>query len=412
MSFILNQGQERVVRKAADWYFHGKDQVFEFSGGPGTGKSVVLNEIVNRIRRSDSRVRVAPMAYTGAATVVMRMKGMPEAKTIHSWIYKRIEEVVHDKYGNIVYDEYFHRPMRTFSFVPNTEGMNKIDLIVIDEGSMVPVYMRDELMKTGKKILVTGDIFQLPPVESKPGFLTDINKIDVLTEIMRQDFGSMIVQMSQNALRGMPFHLGYHENCLVIRQHELTNEMLYNANAIICGTNATRVAINNHFRKNILNISGPFPCVGEKLICKKNNWFLEAGGINLTNGMSGIIITQPDIRSYKNRMFRLSFNPVITGVPFMHILADYEYLVANEARQKEIRKGVPKHNDINLFDYGYAQTVHSAQGSQWRTGIYIRDRSGGSDITQLDYTAISRFSDSCIIVVRDEENYRPGRTLR
>ena len=63
----------------------------------------------------------------------------------------------------------------------------------------------------------------------------------------------------------------------------------------------------------------------KKIICKKNNWTLESGGVNLTNGMSGIVINEPDVRSYKDKLFTIDFNPLLTNSPFLNIEVDYEY---------------------------------------------------------------------------------------
>ena len=47
--FILNQDQSRIVSKAVNWFFNSSEQIFQFSGGPGTGKSVTLIAIVDAL---------------------------------------------------------------------------------------------------------------------------------------------------------------------------------------------------------------------------------------------------------------------------------------------------------------------------------------------------------------------------
>ena len=56
---------------------------------PGTGKSVVLNEIQCRLISQGiiQPSEVLAMAYTGQAAIVMRTKGFPNARSIHSSIY-------------------------------------------------------------------------------------------------------------------------------------------------------------------------------------------------------------------------------------------------------------------------------------------------------------------------------------
>ena len=194
MNVKLNKKQTEIVFKAVDWFFNSSEQVFQFSGGPGTGKSVVLNSIVDEIYKR-KRINIAPMAYTGAAS--MRMKGFPTAKTIHASLYECVDEEVRDEYGNVVKDRYFNVPLKRLTFRPNIEYMQYKDLIVIDEGGMVPMEMKKDLLDTGKKILVAGDIFQLPPISGTPAFLIT-GKVEVLTEIMRQAEGSSIVYLKEH----------------------------------------------------------------------------------------------------------------------------------------------------------------------------------------------------------------------
>ena len=60
---IFNEGQERIINEALDHIRNSSEQTYQFSGKAGTGKSVVLNEI---IRRSGyRRDQIAPMSYIG-----------------------------------------------------------------------------------------------------------------------------------------------------------------------------------------------------------------------------------------------------------------------------------------------------------------------------------------------------------
>lgn len=101
----LNPKQQEIVNRAVDWYYNSSEQVFQFAGNPGTGKSVVMNAIINAIGLPEESV--APMAYIGAAAINMRLKGMKNAKTIHSWIYETDEERVKDEDGKVVMNKYF-----------------------------------------------------------------------------------------------------------------------------------------------------------------------------------------------------------------------------------------------------------------------------------------------------------------
>jgi hypothetical protein len=59
----------------------------------------------------------------------------------------------------------------------------------------------------------------------------------------------------------------------------------------------------------------------------------------------------------------------------------------------------------NLFEYGYAQTVHLAQGSQWANGIYFEEFLSREINNRVHYTAVTRFSNRCIYVKQNRKYY-------
>ena len=217
----LTDEQEKVVQAAVHFYKNTSEQVFQFTGPPGTGKSVVLSEILRRLNLP--LTEVAPMAFTGAAAIVMRLKGLINAKTIHSWLYEAIESPLLDDNGQIIMDNYLNRPIMTLRFVP--KDLTGIRLIIFDEGWTVPMHMRKHIMEIGAKVIVAGDPDQLPPVADEPAFFTS-GKIYHLTQIMRQAAGSPIVYLANRAIKGLPIHTGLYGGVLVICQDELTDAML------------------------------------------------------------------------------------------------------------------------------------------------------------------------------------------
>ena len=190
MAINLTPKQEKIVNEAVNWYYNSPEQIFQFAGNPGTGKSVVMNAIIKAIGLPPEQV--APMAYIGAAAINMRLKGMKNAKTIHSWIYDKVEEPIIGENGKVVFNKYFNRPEVRLKFVP--KALPEIKLFAIDEGGTVPISMRADILRSGKKVLVAGDLDQLPPVSDNPAFLYD-GKVYKLTEIMRQAKDSAIVYL-------------------------------------------------------------------------------------------------------------------------------------------------------------------------------------------------------------------------
>lgn len=399
MSIQLTPKQQKIVDAAVNWYYNSSEQIFQFAGNPGTGKSVVMDAIIKAIGIPEERV--APMAYVGAAAINMRLKGMTNAKTIHSSIYETVEVPKTDKDGNIVMNKYFNRPEVIFKRIP--KDLPDIDLIAIDEGGMVPLNMKKDILSRGKKVLVAGDLDQLQPVADTPAFLVD-GRVHVLDEIMRQAKHSAIIYLCQRAKLGLPIHSGQYGNeVMVIEEADfniLADRILPTAGVVLCGRNETRERYTNHIRYNILGKHSKMPDCGEKLICRLNDWNVESGGINLTNGLTGRVLNQPDVSDFDGKCFRIDFLPDLNPVPFNDIPVDYEYFTTDFTKRKEMKN----FNYINGegFEFGYVQTVHVSQGSQWKTGVYFEEYMP-TDMNRLNYTALSRFSSKCIYVKKSRK---------
>ena len=70
-NIVLTDEQEKLINEAVKWYYNSSELVFQYEGFGGTGKSLVMHMIQERLGLTDEEV--APMAYTGAASIVMRL---------------------------------------------------------------------------------------------------------------------------------------------------------------------------------------------------------------------------------------------------------------------------------------------------------------------------------------------------
>ena len=391
---MLTEEQEYILNEAVKWW-NSSEQIFQYTGGPGTGKSYLLAHILEKI--GVSLDRIAPMAFTGQAAVVMRGYGLINAKTIHSWLYEPVSTYEMNEDGTYKLDPYFNKPIEKLSFVPR--DLENIDLFIIDEGSMVPKEMRDEINSRGKKIIVTGDLNQLPPVFGESAYLTT-GKIYRLTQIMRQEKNSPIVWMANQAIRGIPIETGRYGNSIVLYKDELTDNQILQSEIIICARNDTREMVNENYRKNLLKLNSLIPLAGERMICRKNNWSIESEGINLVNGLIGNVAKSPGIHNYDNKLntFKIDFKPIYTDGLFTDLECDYKYLNSNIKQRKFLKNARYSHGE--KLEYAYAITVHSSQGSQFNNGIYVEERFAPEIKNKLNYTAITRFKDR-IIYVKD-----------
>lgn len=405
MSIILNQGQENIVNQAVDWFYNSSSQVFEFQGEAGTGKSVVLNAIVNRLHLKPNEI--LPCAFTGQASIVMRLKGFPQARSIHSTFY-HVEQVPAEfEESDLIRSNpfmQFNIPKTVTKFVPIPVGYYpNVKLIVIDEGGMVLKRMLPHILKHGIKVLVAGDPGQLPPVGDDPAFLTGEN-IPELTELMRQQTGNPIIYLARRARRGLDIHCGVYGNkALVIEDKDLTNEMVLSVGNIICGTNKTRDMFNNTIRA-LKHIETPYPQYGERIICRNNNWNKEIDNIALANGLQGYCISPYNVSNMYDGKYRLDFLPDLLNHPFNGIEIDYKYINSPATVRNQMKNSM-KFKNGELFEYAHAITTHLSQGAEYPAAIFYEEFLGRDINDRLKYTGITRAKEYLIYVKKSKKYY-------
>ena len=167
------------------------------TGGPGTGKTTIINTVIELLKMRG--LKVVLTAPTGRAAKRMSQICNMDAKTIH----RLLGAGYADGDDNL-----------TFSI--DEENPLAQDVIIVDEMSMVDILLMQSLLravKKGKRLIMAGDINQLPSVG--PGnVLKDIIKSKIvkttyLTEIFRQAKKSMIVVNAHKIINGnMPISNG------------------------------------------------------------------------------------------------------------------------------------------------------------------------------------------------------------
>lgn len=149
--------------------------VFVITGGPGTGKTTIINAIIEAFESQDKKVLLA--APTGRAAKRMTETTQRESKTIHRLLEFQGENI----------------------FQKNSENPIKTDVLIIDEISMVDIVLMYRLLdavELGTHLILVGDADQLPSVG--PGsVLKDLLMCSWitssrLTEIYRQSEASLI----------------------------------------------------------------------------------------------------------------------------------------------------------------------------------------------------------------------------
>lgn len=182
-NIYLANAQKQAVRAAFE------NGIMVLTGGPGTGKTTTINAIIKLFRINGQKVVLA--APTGRAAKRMTETTGKEAKTIH-----RLLEMAFDVDDRLI-------------FTKNEEEPVDADVIIIDEASMVDIFLMDNLLKAisnKTRLILVGDADQLPSVGAG-NVLGDIISSGVitviaLTEIFRQAQKSDIIMNAHRINQG------------------------------------------------------------------------------------------------------------------------------------------------------------------------------------------------------------------
>jgi exodeoxyribonuclease V alpha subunit len=366
----LNEKQQMGVLAAL------QNKVTIITGGPGTGKTTLLKKLLSILDREKISYKVA--APTGRAA-------------------KRITE------GTGRYASTIHRLLEfdasTMRFVHNESNALKLDYLIVDEASMIDIFLALALIKAtplNAHILIIGDHDQLPSVG--PGnFLKDCIMSDKfatihLTEIFRQAQDSLIVVNAHRVNKGEfptpflphakkdfiyikesnPENIVSHIKKLLfieLKKHNLNPtqaQILVPMNRGAVGTHALNHHIQemlNPEKKPSINRMGVTYKEGDRIMQIRNNY-----DKHVFNGDLGIIET---IDPEEQQIF----------VNFSDHMVEYEF------------------SELDELVLAYATTIHKSQGSEYPAVIIPIFMQHFTLLQRnLIYTAITRAKKLCIIV--------------
>lgn len=375
----MSPDQKAAHDHVIEWVKTDDLTTLTMGGYAGAGKTTVVAEIVKTLRADNKKLRIAFCCFTGKASLVLRRKleraevlGGDYCGTIHSLIYRPEGK-----------DE------KTKSMRWRKVDTLDADLIVLDEASMVDEVVYQDLCSYGTPILAVGDHGQLPPVSGALNLMAD--PAIRLEKIHRQAEGNPIVQMSMRAREGRGILTGDYGAVKKVPRRTLPEvlarypEWFARAGLVLCGTNRTRVELNALLRAQA-GFTAALPQAGEKVICLRNQ--ADRG---LFNGLTGVLqkLTQdPGDKKYADAEVKVDGN----GTIFASVRLE----------QFGAAKTVPGfERDVALFDWGYAMTVHKAQGSEAPVAI-VFDECGWMETDDLrrrwKYTAYTRAAEQLLIV--------------
>ena len=396
MKWSREQGQ--ALTKVGHWLRDKNSQLFHLFGYAGTGKTTLVQHFAEGVGGL-----VLFGAYTGKAAHVLKQKGCVGASTIHSMIYQpreKSEAKLRDLEAKLaallfepvkVTDEplvkELHEKIRVEkealikpSFALNEDSLVRgAALVIIDECSMVDSRIGQDLLSFGTKVLVLGDPAQLPPVRGHGYFIKGTTPDIMIKEIHRQASDNPIIALATLARKERPLPLGQYGESAVIYRREVNNTIAQGADQILVGRNTTRRKSNVHMRELLGKSNSPLPVKGDKLVCLRNN--IRLGLLN------GALWEVKEIMGNNDDRIVLSIKAEDnTSDPTLEVEAHtHHFLDKDEQLEWNRRKAAEE------FDYGYALTVHKAQGSQWDDVLLFNESSCfRGDRWKWLYTGITR----------------------
>ncbi len=391
---VLDELQRKAVKEAA------KEGFVVITGGPGTGKTTTINTIINYFEEQGLEILLA--APTGRAAKRITEATGYKAQTIH-----RMLELNGGVDGE-----------NSYKFERNASNPLETDVIIIDEVSMVDMYLLNGLLLAimpGTHLIFVGDVNQLPSVG--PGnVLKDIitsNQFTVcqLSKIFRQEEGSDIVFNAHKINNGEHFVMNnkskdffylprMNTKVIIDELGQLlsrklpgfveadSNEIqvltpMRNGDLGVDNLNKELQKVLNpptktKFEKEVHNVIFR---EGDKVMQIKNNykieWAIYKGkgrfkideGVGVFNGDMGVIVSISD------------YSETVT------VLFD---------DNKEVEYGYANLDELEL---AYAVTIHKSQGSEY-PAVVIPLLSGPRILMNrnLLYTAVTR-AKKCVVIV-------------
>ena len=332
--YIKPVGQQlEALRLIQRWDEVPTKQTFTLGGYAGSGKTSLIPPIRDMLHYNS-----AVVTYTNKAAARLREVGISDATTIYKLMYKLTDPDL--------------MLWRRLDKLP-------VDVVIVDEASMVGQNIRDDLESYDIPVLYVGDPFQLPPVKEE----SVMDNCDfTLTEVYRH--GDVILDIATAIREGRPYD--------DVDQYSLSDTQLCDADIVICLSNNKRFELNQRIRKH--RGFQTQATRGDRVVAAKTIY-----DYGIFAGELGTLVSTNNRRRYE---------VLFDGWNETVVLTNGHMLLPNENPYSVELKG------RQCLDFGNAITCHKAQGSSWPSVLVWKEPR--ADARWL-YTAVTRAEKQVII---------------
>lgn len=413
--------QQAEIDKVVDWYQSGNTRPFWFAGAAGTGKSSCLPVIIDQLG-IDGRYEIC--APSNKAVGVLRQKGFEKATTVakiarqarvsgpqagrFKTLCRQLETEKRAKNKQAVKEIFKElselRASGDVYWTNVAKNDGKVELIVVDEASMLGMNDLKSLMNTQSPILLIGDKNQLPAVNEKSAIEGKKPHAE-LTTILRQTGPGSILTAAAECLKNPRYNFeDYKFNKTVTNGDQSVTKIpkseYMEADQYLAYTNSQCF---RHIEKSREG-KPTLPIPGDRLLAYSNEGDIVKSQIYkvLSSEEDGLGFISLRLEDETGEITV----PIETACPknlFNRSLSDKARLelLGQSARENS----APGITEINTFYYADCITVHKSQGSEFNSvGFYLPvvnhySRINNEDLKKIKYTAITRAKEHLIVLV-------------
>jgi len=404
--FFLSPDQREALERIEAWFRDPTRREFVLAGPAGSGKTTLIREAIDQLQLTPYELRIA--TPTSKAREVLRRKLRPSyagcCQTIASLLWKFRPDPNDPDAGE---DLRFRRAGPK----PPIQGLR---LVIVDEASMLTARDRDRL-GADYRTLYVGDPHQLPPVIEAGEAEEDARVLErpdaTLTVVHRHGDRGDILRAAGQARSGeqLAFAGFASEDGVRILDEEdgaITPErfriLLREHDVILTGRNRTRIVVNGIVRRLCGRAAYPGdhdPKPGDLLVCTANQQLSD--GTRIENGERIEVLEvhgRVKVRRDRDDIEDLDIVGLVEGrdEPPKRLTISSQMLaglhLGGGGGRENTREVSGPRSGVVRCEWGYALTVHKAQGSEWDRVLVLEDarRDERMDRRRWDYTAFTR----------------------